>query len=399
MTASLYLGRCGLSRAVIGVFLPMAVLFSGNADAESEGELRIEYRRFTSGHAPGYYRNDPSVAASFQAFGDMPHGAGQWNVAAFGRFARSESRAHLDLGELNWVFASEDYEVLVGVTKVRWGVVESHHLVDVINQADYLEDVEGEQKLGQPMLALSRYLPVGTVQAFVLPYFRERQLPDERDPLGTPLPVSSHADYESGAGNRHVDYAIRYSASLGSWDIGLAWFDGTSRGPILQPRGDVLTPYYPQMTQLSLDAAGIVGNWLLKVEALQHRSVQDFHAVVSGFELTFPRAILDGQGDVGLIAEYQYNSAGQGTSFAQNDLFFGSRFRFNDFSNSEVLFGISQDLDSSSSAYAKLEISSRLSNQVKWYLRGWMFRSDDFRDPLYAFKDSDFIETALYWFF
>ena len=56
----------------------------------------------------------------------------------------------------------------VGVGKVFWGVTESRHLVDVVNQSDFVEDLDGEDKLCQPMLALTLKLVWGTFDLFVL---------------------------------------------------------------------------------------------------------------------------------------------------------------------------------------------------------------------------------------
>ena len=42
-----------------------------------------------------------------------------------------------------------------GVRRVFWGVAESNHLVDVINQTDAIENPDQEDKLGQPMLNLA----------------------------------------------------------------------------------------------------------------------------------------------------------------------------------------------------------------------------------------------------
>ena len=43
----------------------------------------------------------------------------------------------------------------LGLRKVYWGVTESQHLVDVINQTEGVENLDGEDKLGQPMLNLA----------------------------------------------------------------------------------------------------------------------------------------------------------------------------------------------------------------------------------------------------
>ena len=42
--------------------------------------------------------------------------------------------------------------LLVGAAKVFWGTAESRHLVDIINQTDAVEDIDEEDKLGQPMV-------------------------------------------------------------------------------------------------------------------------------------------------------------------------------------------------------------------------------------------------------
>ena len=67
-----------------------------------------------------------------------------------------------------------DWELRLGIGKVFWGVTESRHLVDTINQSDGVEDIDGEAKLAQPMATLSWIRDWGVVELLVLPYFRER---------------------------------------------------------------------------------------------------------------------------------------------------------------------------------------------------------------------------------
>ena len=66
--------------------------------------------------------------------------------------AIDDERSLVDLREAYWAFEGDDYEVLVGANTVFWGVTESAHLVDIINQTDFAGDIDGEDKLGQPML-------------------------------------------------------------------------------------------------------------------------------------------------------------------------------------------------------------------------------------------------------
>ena len=72
------------------------------------------------------------------------------------RFDHEDSARNLiDIQELSWIRVGEDWELRAGVRKVFWGVTESRHLVDVINQLDFTEGLDGEEKLGQPMVNVS----------------------------------------------------------------------------------------------------------------------------------------------------------------------------------------------------------------------------------------------------
>ena len=50
-----------------------------------------------------------------------------------------------------------------------WGVTESQHLVDVVNQTDLVENPDGEEKLGQLMVNLTVARSWGTLNLFVAP--------------------------------------------------------------------------------------------------------------------------------------------------------------------------------------------------------------------------------------
>ena len=62
---------------------------------------------------------------------------------------------NFDIRELNYLLFGETWEVRLGVDKVFWGTTEFVHLVDIVNQTDLVEDVDGEDKLGQPTVNLS----------------------------------------------------------------------------------------------------------------------------------------------------------------------------------------------------------------------------------------------------
>ncbi|MBL4614482.1 MAG: hypothetical protein JKY27_06390, partial [Magnetovibrio sp.] len=62
--------------------------------------------------------------------------------------AQDKERTHFDVRELKYLHVGEDWDLIVGADKVFWGVMESKHLVDIINQNDAVEDIDGEDKLG-----------------------------------------------------------------------------------------------------------------------------------------------------------------------------------------------------------------------------------------------------------
>ena len=85
----------------------------------------------------------------------------------FGRIDQNDSqRTRIDVREGYYQYLAPNFDLTIGLAKVFWGVTESVHLVDVINQIDWLEDVDGEDKLGQPMVRLNIFQEWGDVAIF-----------------------------------------------------------------------------------------------------------------------------------------------------------------------------------------------------------------------------------------
>lgn len=262
--------------------------------------------------------------------------------------ADDTQRTHADLREAFWQHADGSWTWRVGLARVFWGVTESRHLVDTVNQTDLVEDIDGEDKLGQAMIMLERWTAsAGTFSLFILPGFRERTFPAADARLRGILPVDAkHPVYTSSAGNKHIDWAIRWSNTFGNWDIGASVFRGTSREPRLLPIADPLggarlTPYYDVVNQLGVDLQYTRGAWLWKMESIG-RSGQGkpFFASVSGFEYTF-YGVAETRSDLGLLFEYLYD--GRDTNAPptpyDNDIFLGARWALNDAQDTSLLGG------------------------------------------------------------
>ncbi|MFQ5899159.1 MAG: outer membrane protein [Candidatus Methylomirabilia bacterium] len=283
-----------------------------------------------------------------------------------------EERTHFDLREAVWLITRDDWELRLGVDKVFWGVTESVHLVDIVNQTDLVENPDGEEKLGQPMVYLSLPREWGTVDLFALPYFRERTFPGPAGRLRRALVVETdRARFESGSEGHHLDVAARYSHTIGELDFGLSYFRGTSRDPRFLPGADesgtpILLPFYEQIDQVSLDAQITTGAWLLKAEGLYRAGQQDrlgredaYFASVAGFEYTF-FGIGGSKMDLGVLGEHLFDDRGdQALTPLESDVFLGLRLAVNDVDDTQLLAGLIQDLDSPARNFF-LEASRRL---------------------------------------
>jgi len=394
---------------------PIAVLLGGisavvmcaslYADYSSElsGNISLDSRIFfNDARYPGQDNNSFSIAFEPEYYATWGEGNQRLVIQPFVRYdANDEERSHVDFREFYWRGSFEDVELTVGAAKVFWGVAESNHLVDIINQTDLVENLDGEDKLGQPMVNLAFIKDWGTLEFFVLPYFRERTFAGKDGRLRAPLVVDTdHPTFESGAKERHVDFALRWSHYIGDWDIGLAHFSGTSREPTLAPGLDsngnpVLIPHYQQIDQTSLDLQATKGDWLWKLEAISSRNDSGrYTAFVGGFEYTLV-GVFDSVHDLGLLFEYHFDDRDElATSGLQNDVFAGLRWVLNDVQSTEVLAGAVVDADSQAT-FASIEASRRIGNSWKVTLEARAFTNLDSSEPLFMVRDDDYFELQI----
>ncbi len=326
------------------------------------------------------------------------------SVVGFARGDLQDSeRSHADLREAYWGYDSNDWDFTVGFNKVFWGVTESRHLVDVINQTYLVEDIDQEDKLGQPMINLNLQRDVGRFELYILPWFRERTFPGPDGRLRAPLPVDDdHAIYESSAEQSHVDFARRYSHYIGDVDIGAHVFEGTSREPrfTIAPEGDRLIPVYDQMTQVGVDLQYTRDAWLWKFEAIGRATRSDsFLAAVGGFEYTF-YGVRDSTADIGLLLEVLYDGrdANAPPTAFDNDVFVGTRLALNDANDTSLLAGVAVDTDTQE-LFFNVEAERRFGDNLSAELRLRTFTSSKPHETLYAFKRDDYIQLRLSWYY
>jgi hypothetical protein len=322
-------------------------------------------------------------------------------------FARADlqddKRSHADLRQAYWGYESTDWDLIVGINKVFWGVAESRHLVDVINQTDLVEDIDQEDKLGQLMINLNLQRDYGRFEMYLLPWFRERTFPGPDGRFRPPLPVDdSNPIYESSAEESHVDFAIRYGHYIGDVDFGAYVFEGTSREPrfAVAPEGDRLIPVYEQMTQVGLDLQYTRDAWLWKFEAIARDIRSDsFLAAVGGFEYTF-FGVRDSAADVGLLLEVLYDgrSAEAPPTAFDNDVFVGTRLALNDASDTSVLAGLALDIETQETFF-NLEAERRFGDNISIEFRLRAFANSEPNEALYTLQRDSYMQLRLNWYY
>ena len=375
-----------------------------SSQAEWSGNIGIESRYFFDDALFPAQHEELTGSISFQ-----PEFRHQWDNAnqgfTFIPFARidadDDERSHVDVREFYYLYVNNDWEWRVGINKVFWGVLEFQHLVDIINQTDTVENIDGEDKLGQPMLHLSLNKDQGLFEFFLLPYFRERTFAGTDARLRPELVIDTdNPRYQSSKEQQHTDYALRWSHYFGNYDIGLSWFDGTSREPAfeLDLSAMRIIPVYEQIEQAGLDFQYTGEEWLWKLEAIHtNRSKNSHWAAGSGFEYTFV-GINDSDADLGILMEYHYDERESIQTNFQNDLFIGSRLALNDVQSSELLAGFGIDLDDKSRSF-RLEASRRIGDSIKLNLEAQYFSNIDNENLLFDLRNDSHVQLELVWYF
>ena len=372
---------------------------------ELTGYSEIEWRGFPQSalHPNQFNGSDFSLALEPEWVKETGSGKGLARFQPFFRWdARDEDRTHWDIREAYWQTSAGNWDLKFGVGKVFWGVAESQHLVDTINQTDAVEDIDGEDKLGQPMVQATWLShSMGVFDFFYLPYFRERTFPGREGRLRfEPRFHQNRASYESGLKRWHPDMAVRWSHVIGAFDIGLHYFHGTSRDPLPEvrqtPSGNVsLTPFYPLMHQAGLDVQWTQDAWLWKLEAIKRQGKgQSFEALVGGFEYTWTGAFSSAS-DLGILLEYHFDSRwNRALTPFNHDLFGGLRWALNDPSDTTLLAGVFWDHVHHASAF-RVECQRRLGDRYTLALNGQWFTENDPQDMAFAFRNDHFLSLEL----
>lgn len=375
-------------------------------EAGLSGFVAAEVRAFPMAPLnPGQSRArfNPSLIVQPELSVDWDDGRDRVVAVPFARLdATDKERTHYDLREFKYMHGGDGWDVRVGIDKVFWGVVESRHLVDVINQTDAVEDIDEEDKLGQPMVNLGVQGGWGNLNLFVLPGFRDRTFPGTRGRLRFNVPVDNDRSVFHGDASRgHVDFALRYSAVFGDWDVGLAHFHGVGREPRLvlgtnSTGGATFIPHYDIIDQTSIDLQATKGAWLWKVEAIGRSGQGDtFGAASAGFEYTWFGSN-GNPADIGVLVEYHYDGRDSGAppTSLEDDFFVAVRLTLNDVADTGVLAGVFVDRLNGGSVFS-VEADRRLSDHWTAELEGRAFANISETDINFGLRRDHHVQVRL----
>ena len=420
--------RRGLRAAAAGLALALSGGAAQAADIETEvsGRFSLESRWYPKTALHSGQRSHASGFTAEPEFYAEDEEGRSLTVSPFLRYDSADTnRSHFDLREAFLLLYGEagdgEWELRLGVDRVAWGVAEVRNLVDIVNQTDLIESPDEKTKLGQFMAHGTWSADWGALELFLMPWHRERTFPGPRGRLRSALVVDEDkTTYESAAGERHLDWAVRYSGSFGPVDLGVSYFDGQSREPTLRPAeflpvpgvGPVPTalhPHYEKIRQFGLDAQLTTGPWLLKLEAIRrlgatNRSTpahpfgeeDDYGAWIVGGEYAF-YSVFDTEAEITLLAEWLRDGRGaeRATNAFENDLFLAARLALNDVESTEFTLSVVQDLDHAGRLFG-FEARRRLDDNWSLELEGTVFQDIGWAgDSLYGVRRDSFFALNL----
>lgn len=311
-----------------------------------------------------------------------------------------DARDYFEIKELFIQYVDNNFDITLGSIQNFWGVTESAHIVDIINQKDYREDLDGEEKLGQPSIRFRKYFDMDLFSFFIMPYFRERPTNTFNKRFSTPLPVNSSSLFPGSASKNHIDFSTRFQKNLGNNDVGLIFFRGNSRDPIVTNDNLNIVNSYKLISVLGLDYQYTSEDLLIKLETTNTNGFdKSYNSTVFGFEKLLPSTF--NRIEINTLLEFQFddrNLTEAPLTSLDKDIFFGFRFNLNDINDTQFLVGSNIDTNDSSS-FSILEGSRRFLDSYKLSLTYRGFSNYKREQSFYFIKNDDYLNLNVSKFF
>ena len=379
--------------------LIVSILSSQIIIGEIIGELSFDNRYFFDIGLEEQKKNHTSFSISPEIFKDDSDRVFHFK-AKVRKDSEDSGRNLNDIQEFYLINILKDKEIKFGISKEFWGVTETSHRVDIINQTDFTEGFDGEEKLGQPMIKISLEKQWGLLDFYALLGFRERNFSGNKGRLRLPAYISEKDSlYSSSSKNKRTDFAIRWSNYYDDLDIAISHFSGTSREPRLLPLADevnALVPVYDVIDQTGLEIQYLLDSLAIKGEIISRSGQGErFTAATYGFEYT-QVGFLQTRIDLGWVVELNHDDRLENSPFV-----LGTRFSFNDIYDSQILSGFIIN-DKSKELSFLLEASRRIGECCLLSLEGVYFDDtdeDNGQQKLFqAFREDDFLRAEFIYY-
>lgn len=379
--------------------LMICILFSQLIVGEIIGELSFDNRYFFNTGLQEQKKNHTSFTFSPEIFKDDSNRIFHFK-AKLRKDTEDSGRNLNDIQELYLINILEDKEIKFGVSKEFWGVTETSHRVDIINQTDFTEGFDGEEKLGQPMIKISLERQWGLLDIYTLLGFRERNFSGNKGRLRLPLSINKKDSlYSSSSKNKRADFAVRWSNYYDDFDIAISHFSGTSREPRFLPSANEfneLVPVYDVIDQTGLEIQYLLDSLAIKGEVISRSGQGErFTAATYGFEYT-QVGVLQTRIDLGWVVEFNHDDRLESSPFV-----LGTRLSFNDIYDSQILSGFIVN-DKSKELGFLLEASRRIGECCMLSIEGVYFDDtdeDNGQKKLFqAFKQDDFLRAEFIYY-
>ena len=379
--------------------LMICILFSQLIVGEIIGELSFDNRYFFNAGLQEQKKNHTSFTFSPEIFKDDSNKIFHFK-AKLRKDTEDSGRNLNDIQELYLINILEDKEIKLGVSKEFWGVTETSHRVDIINQTDFTEGFDGEEKLGQPMIKISLERQWGLLDIYTLLGFRERNFSGNKGRLRLPLSINKKDSlYSSSSKNKRADFAIRWFNYYDDFDIAISHFSGTSREPRFLPSANEfneLVPVYDVIDQSGLEIQYLLDSLAVKGEVISRSGQGErFTAATYGFEYT-QVGVLQTRIDLGWVVEFNHDDRLESSPFV-----LGTRLSFNDIYDSQILSGFIVN-DKSKELGFLLEASRRIGECCMLSIEGVYFDDtdeDNGQKKLFqAFKQDDFLRAEFIYY-
>jgi len=415
-----------LSETCCAAAVLVAITTSSTARAEwtvdSRGEMGLETRVFTPDDDSG--TQDQNVAAAARLQVDAKEGPFRLRFRGFVRHDETDRGRSAAFPEEAWAqWRGDRFSLTVGWDMVTWTATEAFHPADVINSRYFDSNVEGFEKIGEPLAQLRMKLGQGAVSAYFMPFFTSPIFPSPRSRLsftgpGVPFGKSLwlNRDGEISDGRWGAQWAANVQQTVGDADISVHVLQNQDRyNPVvgIDPTQGKLRPLFAPLTQVGGTYQQVVEGVILKAElayrmfadpttgpsanfvALDERQLsesRDHGAVAVGLE--YAVSLENGWESTFIVEGQTIFAEGKGwrgnerirhqLNLFQRDLMGGIRLAFQDVADSALLLFAIVDLESPEQVFGNLAYTRRIGEEwsLKTGIRFFNLPPKDPRNPV-----------------